>query len=225
MEDREMSMEEKLQSSGALMVQKANEMTITTHEQYDEAGKFLVEIKTRMKQVKDYWKEPKQQAAAAHAMICGKEKEMLAPLTNAESIIKKSMVDYQRVVEEERRKEEERLRKLKQEEVDRQLAQAIEAEKNGDQQGAEMSMAMAQMIDDMKPTQSIAKPTASGTSVRKTWKARVIDPKLVPAYVNGVEVREIKMSALNNLAKMTNGEMKIPGVEFYEEQTMVARSW
>ena len=88
-----------------------------------------------------------------------------------------------------------------------------------------MSMAMAQMIDDMKPTQAVAKPTASGTSVRKMWKARVVDPKLVPAYVNGIEVREIKMSALNNLAKMTNGELQVPGVEFYEESGIVARSW
>lgn len=225
MEERELSMEEKLQSSGALMVQKANEMTITTNEQYEDAGRFLVEIKTRMKQVTDYWKEPKAQAASAHKLICTKEKEMMTPLTNAEAIIKKSMVAYQKVVEEERRKEEERLQKLKQEEVDRQLAQAIAAEQNGDQQGAEMSMAMAQMIDDMKPTQAIAKPTASGTSVRKTWKARVIDPKLVPAYVNGIEVRQISMSALNSLAKMTNGELQVPGVEFYEDQSVVARSW
>ena len=225
MEERELSMEEKLQSSGALMVQKANEMTITTNEQYEDAGRFLVEIKTRMKQVTDYWKEPKAQAASAHKLICTKEKEMMTPLTNAEAIIKKSMVAYQKVVEEERRKEEERLQKLKQEEVDRQLAQAIAAEQNGDQQGAEMSMAMAQMIDDMKPTQAVAKPTASGTSVRKIWKARVVDPKLVPAYVNGIEVREIKMSSLNNLAKMTNGELQVPGVEFYEESGIVARSW
>ena len=217
------TVEQKLQSSGQLMVEQARNMTISSHEDYEQAGKALVEIKTRMKQVKDYWKKPKADAAAAHKTICDREKEMLTPLTEAETIIKKTMVTYTEAVEKARREAEEAARKRQQEETDRLLAQALKAEEEGDDQGAAVNMAMAQMIDDMKPAQGIAKPTAAGTNIRKTWKARVTDPKVVPAYVNGIEIREISMSALNNLAKMTSGTLEIPGVEFFLESTLAVR--
>lgn len=217
------AIEQKLQSSGKLMVEQARNMTISSHDDYEQAGKALVEIKTRMKQVKDYWKKPKADAAAAHKTICDREKEMLTPLTEAETIIKKAMVIYTAAVEKARREAEEAARKRQQEETDRLLAMALKAEEEGDDHGVAVNMAMAQMIDEMKPTQGIAKPSAAGTSIRKTWKARVLDPKAVPAYVNGIEIREIKMSALNDLAKMTNGTLEIPGVEFYQENTLAVR--
>lgn len=223
-EPMELTVEQQLQTSGKLMVSKANSITITTNEDYEEAGRFLVEIKTRMKQVKDYWAEPKKQAASAHKMICDKEKQMLTPLNTAEAMIKKSMVTYQAAVEKARREAEEAARKRQQEEADRLLAEALKAESNGDDQTAAINMAMAQMIDDMKPSQQFDKPVATGTSIRKTWKAEITNPKLVPAYVNGIEVREIKMSALNELAKMTNGTLEIPGVRFYQDSVLFART-
>ena len=56
-----------------------------------------------------------------------------------------------------------------------------------------------------------------------TWKARVTDPKLVPAYFDGYELREINMTALNALARQYEGGLDIPGVEFYQENQMSVR--
>jgi len=218
------SMEQQLQTTGKQMVDRAKSVVINTYEDYENAGKFLVEIKSRMKVVKDYWKKPKADAAAAHKTICDREKEMLKPLTDAEAAIKKTMVAYQAAVEKARREAEEEARRRQQEETDRLLAQAIAAQENGNEQDAAINMAMAQMVEEMNPAQGISKPTAAGTSIRKTWKARVIDPKLVPAYVSGIEVREIKISKLNELAKMTNGTLEIPGVEFYVDQQLSVRA-
>ena len=149
---------------------------------------------------------------------------MLRPLSEAEKIIKNSMVVYQTAIEAERRKAEEEARRRKQEEVDRLLAESMKAEEKGNVVDAATNMAMAQMIDDMPSNVEMVAPKASGTSIRKTWKARIVDPKLVPAYVSGIEVREIKMSALNQIAKMTNGTLDVPGVEWYEEQTVSVRA-
>lgn len=49
------------------------------------------------------------------------------------------------------------------------------------------------------------------------------DPAKVPCYANGVEIRPVNMSALNNLARMTKGTAEIPGVEFFEESSIAAR--
>lgn len=222
--ENSMEIEKKLESSGLMMVQQAREMRITSHADYENAAKVLVDIKTRVKQVKDYWKKPKADAASAHRTLCDRENEMLRPLSEAEKIIKNSMVVYQAAIEAERRKAEEEARRRKQEEVDRLLAESMKAEEKGNAVDAATNMAMAQMIDDMPSNVEVVAPKASGTSIRKTWKARVVDPKLVPAYISGIEVREIKMSALNQIAKMTNGTLDVPGVEWYEEQTVSVRT-
>ena len=218
------SVESKLQNNGLMIVDRAKSLTIATSADYELAGQMLVEIKASTKAVKDYWKEPKSSAAAQHKLLCDKEKQMLDPLVKAEAIIKSAMVSFQAAVEKARREAEEAARKRQAEEAERLLAQAIKAEGEGNESEAAASMAMAQMVDDMRPVVSVEKPTAAGTSIRKTWKARITDPKAVPSYVNGIEVREINMSALNSLAKMTNGTIEIPGVEFYQESTLSVRS-
>lgn len=220
--DNEM-IEKELDEAGKLIVVKADSMQITDHETYESAGKLLVEVKTKANQIKKYWKPLKENAAAAHKAICEREKEMLKPFTDAESIIKATMVKYQAAVEEQRRKEREEAEKRKQEEALRLLQQAVEADEKGDAQGAAMNMAMAQMVEDMKPAPVAPAPKAEGTSIRKTWKARVIDANAVPAYANGLEIRTINMTALNSIARMTNGTASIPGIEFYQETSLSAR--
>lgn len=219
-----LTVEQRLERSTQLMVQQAKSLTITTQEDYKAAADALSEIKKRAKQVKDYWQKPKADAAAAHKTICDKEKEMLAPLNEAEKIIKNTMVVYHAALEEARRKAEEEAKKRKQEEVDRLLSESMTAEQNGDTVSAATTMAMAQMIDDMPSSVVLDNPKASGTSVRKTWKAKIVDPKIVPAYVNDIEVRTINMSALNQLARMTSGTLSVPGVEFYEESSISVRT-
>lgn len=218
------SVEAQLEQSGRLAVQSAKELKITCQEDYETAGKYLVGIKTRTKQIKDYWKGPKQAAQAAHKAVVDREKQMLQPLEEAERILKASMMQYQAAVEKARREAEEAARKRQQEEAARLLDEAIKKEDAGDEQGAAIGMAMAQMVDEMPAAAPVAAPTAAGTAVKKTWKARVIDPEAVPAYFNGIEIRSINMSALNNMAKMFKGTAQVPGVEFYQESSLSVRT-
>lgn len=222
--NEELTIEHQLEVAGQLTVKKANDLVIESNEGYDEAGKLLVQIKTQEKKIKEYWKAPKAAAKAAHATICDREKEMLAPLAEAEKAIKASIAKYQAAVEKARREAEEDARKIKEQETERLLNQAIEAEEAGDDQAAAIHAAMAEMVNDLPPATGIETPKSAGVGVRKVWKARVIANDLVPAYYNGIEIRKIDMSALNSLARMSKGMFKIPGVEFYEDQTVSVRT-
>ena len=218
------TIEHKLEATGKLTVLEARSMTIESHEDYEKAAQFLVEIKGRTKQIQDYWKGPKDAAYSAHKAVVQKEKDMLTPLAEAENIIKTSMAKYQAAVELARRQAEEEARRLQREEAERLMAQAVKAEESGDDQAATISMAMAEMVEDMKPAPAITDPPkAAGISSSKVWKARIVDEKLVPAYVNGMEVRTINQAALNSIAKMSKGTATVPGIEFYEDTVISAR--
>jgi len=218
------SLEAQLQKSGAAAVETAKKFTVASQEDYEQGGKYLTGIKTRMKQITDYWKAPKAAAQAAHKDLVAKEKTMLKPLEEAEGIIKRTMLDYQRAVEKARREAEAEARRKQEEEAQRLLEEAIKAEEKGDDQQAAINMAMAEVVSEIPAAPIVEKPVAQGTSVRKTWRARVTDEQAVPAYFNSMELRTINMSVLNSLAKTTKGTMKIPGVEFYEDASLSVRA-
>lgn len=217
------SLQNEIKNASNEIVAAAQTMMIQNNEDYENAGKFLLRLKTQMKRVKDYWAKPKADASAAHKTICEREKQMLTPFNDAEKIVKTNMAKYQAAVEQARREAEEEAEKKKREESERLLAEAVKEEEKGNAESAAIKVAMAEIVNDMKATTTVEKPKATGTFVRKTWKARVTEPEKVPAYVNGIEIRQISMTALNSLAKMTNGELKVDGVEFYIEQTIGTR--
>lgn len=216
-------MEQKMEQSGALMVKTAKGMQITNNAEFERGNEVLKEIKTRVKAVKEYWKGPKAAAQAAHKELVAKEAQMLKPLEEAEGIIKKAMLAYDAEVKRKRREAEEAARKAREEEVRRLEAIAAQAEAQGDEDTAEIMRDMAEEVPIGEITAQAA-PTSKGLSVRTTWKARVTDSRLVPAYYGEMELRTINTAALNNIARYTGGKAEIPGVEFYEDSTMSVRA-
>ena len=196
---------------------QVRELTIVSDDDYARGSEILKEIKSRMKQVKDYWKVPKQAAQNAHKTIVARETQMLAPLEEAERVIKRAMLDYTAAIEKARREAEEAARAEEQ----RLLEMAKAAEEKGDEGGADFLRGLA----ETEPVQPIvAAPKTSGLSVKKTWKARVVNPQIVPAYFDGMEIRTINAAALNTIARESGGTAQIPGVEFYQDSTMSVRS-
>jgi hypothetical protein len=206
-----------MEQEGALMVKRVTGLTITNDAEYERGGDILKDIKARIKAVKDYWKAPKAAAQAAHKTLVDREKQMLKPYEFAEAQIKKDMLAY---TTEQRRIAEEVARKAREEEQARLAALAAQAEQQGD---ADSAAFMRDMMDTEEP-QQVQTATPKGVSVRTTWKARVTDPKLVPAYFDGYELREINMTMLNNLAQWNKGRLNIPGVEFYRDSVMSVRA-
>jgi len=216
------TMEQELERSGALIVQNAKGLTITTNEDYERGNALLKDIKTKIKAVKEYWKEPKAAAQAAHKQLVARETTMLKPLETAENAIKKAMLTYTAEREKAAREAAEAARRERDAEAQRLEAIAAQAEAQGDDDTAEIMRDMAEAV----PVRAVevSAPSVKGTSVRKVWKARVTDEKLVPAYFDGYELREINMTMLNNLARWKEGRMEIPGVEFYQDSVMSVRA-
>jgi len=215
--------ENQLAAVGSSTVAEANAMVINDAVTNKAAAEYLIAIKRRAKDVTEYWKEPKEAAKAAHQKIVDLEKAMLKPLNEAEATIKQKMVAYQAIEAQKRAAAEAEARRLQQEERERMLAQAIEAEKSGDAVAAEMNLAMASIVEDMAAPVVAAAPKVDGISTRKVWKARVIDPAQVPIMANGFEIRPIDMKMLNSIATTGKGKVQIPGVEFYEDTVLGVR--
>lgn len=215
--------EQNLAQSAELSIREAQAVSITDTPQYANASQLLVEHKKRIKAIQDYWSKPKTAAKAAHQEICDREKAMLAPFTQAETIIKGAMLTYQRKVEDERRAAEMEARRRQQEETNRIMAEALKAEQAGHTKEAEAIMVEAVAVEQKPLVVEVAAPKAAGISTKKTWKAVVTDDRLVPAYAHGFEIRTINQSALNAIARNSNGTAEIPGVMFFEDVSISAR--
>lgn len=217
-------MNEQVQKDWALVaLSKSKELIINTQQDYDNAAEMCKDIKARIKQVQEYWKPLKEQAAKQHRDICAKEKQLLQPFTSAEADIKRKMTEYQRQKMEEERLLREEQERWKKEETERLLKAAAEAEQEGKTEHSDYLVEMAEQTQNMQFEQPKQVKT-SGTAVKKVWKARVVNEKLVPVEIMGTVIRPVDLSALDKLAKFSKGNMSVPGVEFYEDvQIAVSR--
>lgn len=206
----------------ALAVQQSKEFTVSDQQTYANAAELCKDIKGRIKQIEEYWKPLKEAAAKQHKDICAKEKELLTPFSTAETDLKGKMAAYQRQKMEEERIQREEIERFKREEADRLMKLAEEAQQEGMTEHADYLVEEAAKAETMYIPEVKQEKTA-GTSAIRVWKARVVNSSIVPVSVNGAIIRPIDESMLNSLAKVSKGNMTIPGVEFYEDVQMRIR--
>lgn len=121
-----------------------------------------------------------------------------------------------------RAKEIELQAKAKKEAEDLALKEAAHHHENGRPEVAESILsAPAPVI----PVIHVSPPLRTNTTLKQriTWKARVVDMKaLLKAVCDGTapsHLIELNQSEANKLAAALKGEMKIPGIESYQEGT------
>ena len=197
---------------------RAESIVIANDNDYKEAGEFGRLLKKKSAEVTEFFAPMKKAAHDAHKQICDREKQMLTPLVNAEKIIKKAMSSWALEQERKRKEEEERLKKLAQEEADRLLKQAIAENASGNVAEANMTMENALVVE--QAGQSIVldtpKPKVDGVSTSKDWDIESIDASLVPIAIAGMEIRPVDEAAVKRLIKMSKGKIEIPGVKYKE---------
>ncbi len=217
--------EDKLEKEVTDVGLKAKTFIVQSDEQFAEAAQFGRMLKEKMNEVTTFFAPMKKAAHDAHKQICDREKTMLTPLKDAETVLKKAMSEYQRVKEEERRKAEEEARRLAQEEAQRKLEASIEAEKNGDLEAAEVAMLDAELAESASKQISIAseKPTAAGVSSRKDWEIVSTDDSKIPVSVGGVTIRPVDYGAVMRLIRASKGTVKIEGITYRETSNISFR--
>lgn len=206
--------------------QAACAVVIANDADYEKAGELLTGIKAQQKGVAAFFKPMKDAAHQAHKQVCDREKEMTGPLGKAEKVIKGKMGDYQRKVEQERREQEERLRKAAEAEREKAFAAAVAAEASGDALGAEMAMMDAEVMDDAAAVATVhtTAPKAKGISTRVGYEITGIDADKVPVSVAGVVIRPVDEKAVMALIKASKGKIQIPGITYKETAIISAKS-
>lgn len=197
---------------------RAENLLVTDDCQYAEAGEFGVLLKQKIAEVTSFFAPMKKSAHDAHKQICDREKQMLAPLKNAEKVLKKSMGDYVIQKERERKEAEEAARRLAKEESERKLAEAIKAEANGDIDAVNAAMADAAMAETASRMVVVESDTTKvkGVSVTKDWEITDIDLNKVPDCVAGVLIRPVDEKAVIKLIRASKGTIKIEGINYQE---------
>ena len=116
---------------------KAESLVIQSDADYATAGEFGKMLKKKASQVTTFFKPMKDSAYQAHKAVCDREKAMLAPLRNAEKIVKQAMSAYVEEQERKRREAEEAARRAAEAERERKIQEASVLEAAGDNEGAE----------------------------------------------------------------------------------------
>jgi len=208
---------------------QANNLQVTSPEEYTSAVDYLKEIKSVQKKVSEYFSDIKKKTHEAWKSICQKENNLLTPLQQAEVTIKKKVLLFQREEEKKRREEQARL----QAEADEKARKEKERlEKRADTlKTPELKEQAQQMAENtIAPNIHVESelPKEKGISTSTTWKAKVTDKrKFVEASINDANILamiDIDLQALNRIAKATKGQMQYPGIEFYQEQNINIRT-
>lgn len=211
-ENSEVSLLQQEQSSVSV---KANALEVTNKLSYDYAMDFLRNIKSVAKNIENYWAEPKRKANEVWKSIVAKEKAMLEPLTQAETIVKKKMSTY---AEEQQRIERELQQRLEQErraEADRLMQIAAEEEAQCNEIEAQVNMQMAQTLET--PSNYVGNTKQSGTREIKTL---VVDKgEEVPTYIDGICLRPVDLVAVKRYYQLTG---KLPAGISVKTETIIA---
>lgn len=205
---------------------QANAVTILNDEDFAAAGALTRNVKAAQKKVEEYWEPMRASTYSAYKAVTDHKKAMIDPLKKAETILKKKISAYTMEQERKRREEEERIRELARQEMERKLKEAEKAEEAGDKAAVEFAMSEAEVMDNMAATVSIKSeaPKVSGISRTKTWEIKRIDLKKLPDEFAGVLIRPADEKAIMNLIKATKGQISIPGVEYEETVSIAVRA-
>ncbi|WP_257306267.1 hypothetical protein [Geothrix campi] len=205
---------------------------ITTAEECQAAVDQTREIKAkaaRLEETRKAMTRPLDDAKKAIMDFFRAPAELLA---KAETVLKGSITTFQQeqariaaLAAAEARRQEEADRQRQAEEqaaAEALLVQAEQAAVSGDTATAEA------LEEKAMATQAAAAPIASyvapvvekprGAAMRKIWKARVIDAALVPD-----QFKTVNLQALDAYAKSMKADAKVPGVEFYAEDSLAIR--
>ena len=195
---------------------QAGQITIASQSDYEQAAAFGRLIKQKSAQIIDFFAPMNKAAHEAHQNICTREKEMLAPLISAEKTVKQIMGDYVMEQERKRREEEERLKRLAEEEAEKKLQEAMELEASGQADAAEAALMEADIVDSASRSVVVEAPKikADGASSSIDWEITVVDNSKVPVDFNGICIRPVDTKAIIRLIRASKGQIQIPGIQY-----------
>lgn len=204
----------------------AAEITVNDDQTYNGAAEFLRRVKGKKKELEEQRKAITKPMDDAKKRIMDLFRRPIEALDDAENRVKRAMLGYD---EEQRRIAEEKQRKAE-EEAERERRRAEKKAQEHDEKGnEERAEAWRERAEHAQPTVVGAEtPKAEGVSTRKVWKGEVTDMKaLCKAIADGqVPARLVQPNnaEIGKFARALQDDASVPGMRFWSERTMAARS-
>lgn len=212
-----------LANEAAKIITDCKEVKVTNDEQRGNILELVKRIKGVAKGLEDERMATTRPMDEAKKEVMNLYRQPLDNLTKAESIIKRAVLEYD---QEQRRKAEELQAKLRAEaeakarkERERLEKQAALAVEKGQAEKAEMLLDKADNVVAFVPVVQAVETKTQGVSSRKVWKYRITDANALPR-----EYMIPNEAMLAALARSTQGNIPVPGVEFYAEDLLAVSS-
>jgi hypothetical protein len=211
---------------------QARALRVADGDSYQQACELLLAIKALRGEVNQTFDPIIADAHKAHKTACGKKQQADAPLLEAETILKRSMADFNVEQERLRAAEERRLQEEAQRaEETRRLDAAAALEREAvATDSPELAYEAHELIERpivAAPVQ-VARtvPKVAGISHRENWSARVVSlmalVKFVAAHPEHQNLLQPNTAALNSLARSMKGNLKIDGIQSVNTPTVAA---
>lgn len=201
-------------------VQEADKMqlTVKTPEDYKLAGDYLRQIKQKIDMLENTRKTVTGPLNLALKTFNDLFKPPVEKLKSIEAKIKLDMGSYYLEQERKRIEQEAKLQEQARVQAEKEKAKLDKkiAKTNDEQTKQTLEMQKDTIIPVSVSVDNQAQ--AQGISTKKVWKYRIVDSTLIP--------REYLMpndKALQGIATATKGTIKIPGIEIYSDNIIVAR--
>lgn len=207
-----------LSSHAGKLVDRANSMTPVDDESLAECVDLTKLIKEHIKSVdceRRLIVDPLNQVVKH---VNGRFKTITDPLDAAERIVKGKILDFQREQQRKAREAAEAEQKRLEEE---RLAEAARLEAEGDKVSAEVAFDRLEKTT-VKPVEYVAPSggmTGAKSTITKKWKARVTDI----AALAGARPECVSANDMVIMTLFRAGVKDIPGVEFYQEESVSIR--
>ena len=197
-------------------------LTIVNQTSYETAADLLKSIKAMSKDAEEARKKITSPLDACKTAVMDLFRPISTRLDNSERHIKSLMIAYSTEQERLRAAQEEKLRKQAEAEEKKKRealeARAAKALADGKTEKAEELQQQAAEVYVPAPILASTVQKPAGVSMRKLWKARVIDANKVPRGYLMVDEKK-----LDAQAKATQDSLAVPGVEFYFENVLASR--
>jgi hypothetical protein len=195
---------------------------ISTPDELKNSAEFLKSLKASAKNIDEKRKEITRPIDDIKKRVMDFFRPISTQLSEAETTLKKAVLSYQREQERIRREAEQKaiLAARAEEERKRKAleARAKKAAEKGQEEKAELLKEQAQEVYVPAVVQAPAVEKVAGISTRKNWTFRIKDLSKIPREYLIVDEKMLK-----KLAVASQGKISIPGVEFYQDESMSVR--
>lgn len=202
------------------------DLSIENTADYDVAGSLGKIIRDLVKNITAYFKPIKDSTNKAHKDAVAMEKDALKEPKEAEKKLKTLMIAFEEAQEKIRLEKERELQKELEKKQARLKALAeAELEKNLEL-GIEMADSIVEMLEpEILPEDIHVASTFQKTGhTRDNWKGEITDFHKFLMFIvekGRIELIMVNESALNALAKQTEGKQEIPGVVFINHKIKI----